>query len=179
MKQLLVEIAIQSDIGRKNIYFACVYAKISIKKCSWNKKMKLSEIFTRESYQKIKHSYCIYPYQNAMPTMSLNLLSGEELIYKYSEISQLARTNSFAVITAIKVLIVVFAPLLLLNYLGSFLPAMFAEESGWGYMDLLVAVFIVWDSVKTYQAIKNYYPNLINTEIRNRVISIRSGLQAQ
>ena len=133
--------------------------------------MKFSEIFSRNSYQKIKHIYCVYPYNKMMPTKELATFSGEELMHKYTEISELKKNFTFIAITAIKVLALVFVPLWIFNYLAELLPIDFGHDSGWGMMDLLMAVFIVWDSVKTYQAITNYYLLQINGEIRRRVES--------
>ena len=131
--------------------------------------MKPREIFTQATYQKIKHTYCIYPYQKEMPIKELGSFSGEELIYKYTEISRLSKTPTFIALTAIKVLVVVFVPLMIFNFLATLLPINFGDESGWGLMDLLVAIFIVWDGARTYQGITNHYLHLINAEIRRRV----------
>ena len=137
--------------------------------------MKFSEIFTKATYQKIKHVYCVYPYHETMQAEQLSRFNGEELMRKYSEVSQLSKSWLFVILTAIKVLILVVAPFFILNYLSSLLPMEFASESGWGFMDLLVAVFILWDSVRIYKNIKNYYPDLINGEISRRV-KIRLGI---
>ena len=104
-----------------------------------------------------------------MQTEPLSTFNGEELIHKYSEVLHLSKSTLFIILTAIKVLLLVVAPFYIFNYLSNLLPVEFASESGWGFMDLLVGVFIVWDSVRIYKNIKNYYPDLINAEISRRV----------
>jgi len=69
----------------------------------------------------------------------------KELMDKHEETTKLSKRISFKLIVGMKVLALVFVPLLLLNYLVSLLPFNFGDDnSSWGFLDILVAVFIVW-----------------------------------
>ena len=127
--------------------------------------------------KKAKHLYFTYPYHQIMPLNIIHDIDGEDLINQHIKASKLARSTTFKVLTSIKVLALVFLPLLLLNYLASFLPFNFGDDTGWGVLDIIFALFIIWDIFKTYQAINNYYPNLISEEIKNRVMAFNKTVQ--
>jgi len=96
-------------------------------------------------------------------------VGNEELLFKHTTAVEIAKSLRFRALTGIKVLTVVFIPILALNYIAKFIPSFFSDNGSFGVLDVIFWIFIAWDTFKTYQNIANYYPNLIISEIEKRV----------